>query len=195
MIERPHFGACIAAISTSWTFSEDMWGVILSAMLGIQSEAGLAMYHSLIGTGAQRSVLNEMAERYLGPELQAVFRCLMRTMKGRAKERNDIVHGLWFHDPKMENSFVLAPRNSASLLWGSGQSKILGALLRGEPLVDLDAPPSLDGWLVYNIQDLADVVHRLNDFMTDQDDLFDRILAARGLPPFGPPARPPRSES
>src|SRR5665213_726519 len=95
MMERPELGGRIAAISAAWTFVEDAWGTILAVMLGLEAGAGIAMYHSLTGTGAQRSVLRDMADIYLSDPLREEFGRLITSSKGRATERNDIVHGYW----------------------------------------------------------------------------------------------------
>jgi hypothetical protein len=193
MIDQPVAPALIASIAALWTFSEDVWAIILTAMLGEQAEAGLAMYHSLTGSAAQRAALNEMAQRYLDPNLQVMFRALTKRMKGVAGERNTMVHGLWFHDPEIPNALVLAPRNTLSVMFQAGLTDALSALVRGTKPRQFPPTVSFDGWLVYRPSDFVASLGRLSEFVTDQDDLFDKILASRGLPPFGPPARPPLS--
>ncbi len=190
MLGIPALGAPIAAISNLWTLTEDQWGVILAAMLGVQAEVGLTMYHSLTGTGSQRSVLNEMATAYLEPELHERFRELMKQTKSRAIERNAIVHGLWFYDEKTPDALILLPRNAFSQFVG----KHIGAALMGrENLLSLGDPARLlskKDWLVYKPKDFAATARRMTDFAIDLDDFFDRLIAIRGLPPMGPPARP-----
>lgn len=189
MLSKPELGAPIAAISNLWTLSEDMWGVILAAMLGVESNVGLAMYHTLLGTGSQRYALNQMAKLYLDPTLLERFHELMARTTGRAAERNAIVHGLWFYDPKIPDALILVPRNVFSRFIG----KILTLGLNGQietqninPIGQLDTK----GWLVYKNNDFLNTKTRLIEFLTDLDDFFDKILAAKGLPPLGPPARP-----
>lgn len=194
MLEHPALAARIAAIGTLWTAAEDLWSAILGMMVGVgQAAAGMEMYHSLTGTGAQRALLNEMADRYLPTELKADYANLLKATKKRGGERNDVVHGLWFFDPKQPEVLILAPRNTISTVF-----KASFVALRDGRRPDVDDPSfteNSDKWLVYREHDFDNIIDRIIEFAKDLDHFFDQLTLARGYPTIGPPARPPQSGS
>jgi hypothetical protein len=192
-MEEPALGAAIVMISSLWTFVEDIWGAVLGMMVGThQSEVGIAIYQSLTGTGAQRAVLNEMADLYLPEDLKREFAALMKVAKKRAAERNAIVHGIWCHDKNIPDAIILAPRYAFSRHFG----KLFKRIHKGEvlPPDPVDFSELIDDrWLVYRPPDLFAAAKRIAAFGVDLDHFFDRLTLARGYPIIGQPARPPLS--
>jgi hypothetical protein len=194
LLDRPELGGRIVAISALWTVIEDLWGAILGIIVGIdKADVGIAIYHALTGTASQRSVLNEMADLYLPQELKADFEALMRVSKSRANERNDIVHGLWFYDPKHPDALILAPRHAFSTLFAGMFKRIAAARQPGSSPTDF-ADLEKGRWLIYQQKDFVSTVGRLTAFAADLDRFFDQVKLARGYPVTGLPAPPPLSE-
>jgi hypothetical protein len=179
---EPHpLGAHVAKIAAMWTFSEDVWGYMLAVMLSFEAGAGVAMYHALTGTGAQRSLLNEIADQYLDSALRVEFGALMKTNKARASERNAVVHGLWFGAQNDDSTLILVPRNALSTLLAKGLQRRARAHIRGEPLIE-PPPTDFSGWRTYRRSDFMAIEKRIHAFVLDQDALLAKIVERQSLP-------------
>lgn len=179
---RPELGAYIAEIALLWTLTEEAWAYLLAYMLRFEAGAGITIYQALIGTGAQRAVLNEVADKYLPDELREDFAALMKISKRRATERNAVVHGMWFIDANIPDALVLAPRNVISSIHAKATRKLAEAhFARTAP----PKGPSSDfsDWRVYRKEDFKAIDARLFDFFKQLDALIDKLLALRGNPP------------
>jgi hypothetical protein len=178
-------GAHIAEVALLWTFTEEAWAYLLAVMLKFEAGAGITIYQALLGTGAQRSVLNEVADHYLPRELRDDFIALMRVAKSRAKERNAVVHGMWFIDPKIPHALVLAPRNVISSIHAKTIKTLAEAHFAGAPR---PAGPhsDLSGWRVYRADDFVAIEARLFDFFKQQDALLDKLLGRNAMLDFLP---------
>jgi hypothetical protein len=192
ILDHPVLAAHIAKIAMMWTFSEDAWAFFLGAMLGFEAGAGLTMYHALTGTGAQRSVLNEVADQYLPAEFREEFNSVMLETRRRAKERNTVVHGIWFLDPALPDVLILGPRNVMSSILGRAVRRAVAAKLLGQPQ-PTGTKSDYSEWRTYRERDFTAIEDRIRDLVKRQDALIDRYRAALGIVEEYPPNLRPLS--
>jgi hypothetical protein len=186
----PHF----AKIAMGWTFSEEAWGHLLATMLSFEAGAGLIMYHALTGTGAQRSVLNEVADKYLSAQFRDEFNSIMEETRRRAKERNTVIHGMWFTAKDIPDALILAPRNAITTLIGKVIHRGAKARLAGVE-ASKGSLSDFSEWRVYRERDFVAIEDRIGDLIKRQDALIDKHRAALGILTERSPALRPLSAS
>jgi hypothetical protein len=182
VLHHPQLAAHIAEIASIWSFTDEAWAYLLGIMLNFEAGAGLTIYQALTGTGAQRAVLNEIADQYLPEQFRAEFGALTKASRRRAIERNAVVHGLWFVDPAMPDALILAPRHFLSSLTAKVFHRAAKARLMGVPTPTATLGNN-DGWLVYRVKDMEAIERRLIELFRQIDSLIDKILAHSGAPP------------
>lgn len=168
--QRPELAVRIATAIANWSYVEMSIGRLLSFMMGVKSEVGMAMYSSLSGSAAQDSVLEAVAQNYFSLEELDVFHAIKKCSDSPQKQRNYLAHGLWGVNALMPDALVwLQPKEAlktAAAIFGVVAQQIV-AKSRGEP--SYETPVS-------GI-DLKQVkVYRKADF----DSLEREMTAARG---------------
>lgn len=186
-INMPHLGVHIGEVSVAWNLAEEVLAFALAIILRPEGAAGLIIYHALTGSASQRAALNEVADQYLAGDLRDRFKSIIVLMKGRARERNAIIHGLWFIDPKNHpHDLILAPKHPFTGL-------LRGALPHGGKVGPELACrfPNYEGWLVYREKDFRDVEQRIRSYMGTINafihTLLDLLPDAQAHPPTPPP--------
>lgn len=190
LLERPELSAYIGAVATAWTAIEELWGMILAQMLDSDAKAGIELYLALPGDAAQMAVVRKTADARLPEHLKLEFAKLLKEEKGRARERNTIVHGRWAIDPEEPNGLLLAerdwlPRSTADVLHHYKR-------LAGNPFRFIPYKGAKAEFLIYRERDFKATLKRLGDFSYAQTSLGIRISSLRitEAPPLEPPPRP-----
>jgi hypothetical protein len=109
LAERPNLALGIASVASAWTEIEVTLGILLSTMLHTEIRIGISMYLALKGSAAQDAVLSAAADAKLPIDLKREFAPLLRMIRKRAKERNDVVHGLWGVSPQLLDVLIHCP--------------------------------------------------------------------------------------
>ena len=181
LLARPELSAHIGAIATMWTVIEEGWGYILAEMLGADAKTGMLIYLSLTGTATQTTVLSTVAEQTLPDSLLQQFRDLMKASRGRARERNTIVHGRWAIDPGDPSGLVLAERD-----WFPRQfAEMRHFYMRIYNLLDLsegEAPAFKSPeapYFIYRKPDFVATQDRLREFSRSQVTFVSAVQAHR----------------
>jgi hypothetical protein len=136
-------------------------GWLLAFFSGGSAAITVAMFHAVVSTDAQRSMLLAAAEKSLaGPELEA-FKELMEDFRPRYGERSKLVHNLWGHSNDHPDKAMWC-RSSDS---GMAMAKI----------ADMTDPSQMSSTLgdndlslkcmMYTVKDLEDVAIRLDEYL------------------------------
>ena len=92
--QRPELETVIAACLMSWPPAEAEMALVLAQLLGAsESEAVLAVFHSLRRSSAQRDAISEAARVTLGDDDQKLLTAIMAVHKATETHRNDLTHG------------------------------------------------------------------------------------------------------
>jgi hypothetical protein len=175
LLTKPELAAHIGAVATTWTIVEEGWGLILAEMLGADAKVGVKLYLELTGAGSQAAILRAVADERLNSELREDFAALLSEEKGRARERNRIVHGRWAIDPETPDGLILSerdwlPRQIAEMNHYYGRKS--RNVFAPSPPPPREAPNS---YQIYRERDFRDVVERLRQFSRAQTALSLRI--------------------
>lgn len=92
---RPLLAVRIARVSAAWTDVEIELSLLLASALDANANAGMAMYLSLIGTGAQESAFKAALKHALPLKMAQEVSNILTEIRTRAGERNRIVHCIW----------------------------------------------------------------------------------------------------
>ena len=96
MIEQmPQLAQIIGRITINWSGVDLQMSLLLGSLLGVENEAGVAVFLSLRNHRAQRDALSAAAERRLDAKLKRGFDALMAIHRRLDKQRNDVVHAIW----------------------------------------------------------------------------------------------------
>ncbi len=110
---RPNLAAQLATTISNWTNVEISIGRLLSFMMGVKAEVGVAMYESLSGSASKGAVLEAVAKDYFSLDMLDVFHSIVRCTSGPQQRRNNIVHGLWgIHQEKVDCLLWLPPKEA-----------------------------------------------------------------------------------
>jgi hypothetical protein len=107
MLERATLSAYVMGVISCWSHTEVSLGRILAACLH-------AMYLSLSGAEARRSVLSAAAQTSLSEDHAALFALVMKALKPIRERRNDFAHGIW----------SIADVLPDALLWEAGDDQL-----------------------------------------------------------------------
>jgi|CXWL01.1.fsa_nt_gi hypothetical protein len=176
---RPELAARIACCIANWSYVEMSIGRLLSFMMGVKSEVGMAMYTSLAGSAAQDSVLEAVAQNYFSLEELDVFRAIKKCSDSPQKQRNYLAHGLWGINELMPDALVwLQPKEglkTAAEIFGVVAQQIV-AKSRGEPSFETPISGlSLEHVMVYRASDFDSLERE----MASVRGYWDRLLRYR----------------
>jgi hypothetical protein len=92
--ERPDLESIIAKCLMAWPPAEAEMALVLAQLLGAsESEATLAVFHSLRRSSAQREAISEAARITLSDEGRTLLAAIMAIHKAIEDDRNDLTHG------------------------------------------------------------------------------------------------------
>lgn len=113
MAMRPELAAQVAIVVSTWSYVETSIGRLLSFMMGVKSEVGIAMYLALSGSAAQDAVLDAVAKDYFSQDRLDIFHAIRKCSEGPRRQRNLVVHGLWGYNQEMPDSLLWLPPQEA----------------------------------------------------------------------------------
>jgi hypothetical protein len=94
MGQRPDIELLIANCLMAWPHAEAQMAVLLAYLLGVQeSEAVLAVFHSLRRSSAQRDAISEAARSTISDTDQELLSAILNAHKRIESERNALTHG------------------------------------------------------------------------------------------------------
>jgi hypothetical protein len=92
--QRPELEELIAKCLMAWPPTEAEMALLLAHLLGAgQSEAVLAVFHSLRRSSAQREAISEAARVSIGETERELLSAIMNVHKSIEGERNALTHG------------------------------------------------------------------------------------------------------
>ena len=156
LAQRPDLAVRIAQVSAAWAEIQVSLGHLLAIILHTEAGTGVSMYLALTGSAAQEHVLSAAAETKLPKGFKSEFATLLKMVRARSKERNDIVHGLWSVHPKKADALINCPPDNLvrDTVNAFEEFLILGWV----------RPPSEDfvrNLMVYKAKDFTDILDRL----------------------------------
>jgi hypothetical protein len=110
---RPELALQVALVISNWSYVENSIGRLLSFMMGVKAEVGIAMYTSLMGGSSQDAVLEAVAQNYYSQERLDVFHAVKKCTDGPKRQRNYIAHGLWGYSAEMPDCLLWLPAKEA----------------------------------------------------------------------------------
>ena len=96
LIEQlPEVAQWVGRIAINWSGVELQFALALGSMLGVESEAAVALFLSLRNHRAQRDGLKAAGRKSLSEGDWSMFEALLDVHSELDKQRNDVVHGVW----------------------------------------------------------------------------------------------------
>jgi hypothetical protein len=91
---RPELESIIGECLMAWPPAEAEMALVLAVLLGAkESEAALAVFHTLRRSSAQREAISEAARVVLGEEDRELLAAILAVHKATEDDRNDLTHG------------------------------------------------------------------------------------------------------
>ena len=112
LAERPILAIKIAQISAAWADIEVCLGLVLAVLLNDSARVGVSMYQALAGSNAREDTMLAAAQATLPDQLTKEFILIQKAIRGRARERNPITHGIWSAHPDHTDALVNCPPES-----------------------------------------------------------------------------------
>ena len=107
--------ALVMQMVATMTYADQGWAKILTKLLDAEWSVVVAMWDSVRGTAAQNAMLTGAAQKQLSPEDQKLFFDVRAALNPVRERRNDYVHKLWAHTPKIPDALCLIdPKASLS---------------------------------------------------------------------------------
>ena len=109
-------------ITTFWPDVPHQLGLLLGILLGVNSEAAVALFATLRNSRARRDGLKAVAELNLTPEHKELFEAILTVVGAAEKERDRLAHGCYGMSESIEDGILwietkhLGPWNVSMLL-------------------------------------------------------------------------------
>jgi len=94
-ILRPQLAAHIGTIASLWTHMELLLGKVTGEIMHVDAFIGMSIYAAIKSEVIRLSIIDNVAERYLNPDLCAEFKKLRERIRRTSDERDTVIHGLW----------------------------------------------------------------------------------------------------
>jgi hypothetical protein len=96
LIEQlPEVASWVGRVAINWSGVEIQLALTLGSLLGVNSDAGVAVFLSLRNHRAQRDALTAAAQKTLNDKDQELFGAILYVHSELDKQRNDVIHGVW----------------------------------------------------------------------------------------------------
>jgi hypothetical protein len=158
LLQRPHLGALIAAIAAQSTRLENLAALTFCDMLSAEEQAALVIYLAFVERGPREVAFNAVAKLKLPPALQARAKQLHDCLRGRLKERNEVVHGTWAISLSLPDSLLLT--DAKPILEHRMKTKAKPE----QPVMMNHGMAVKFRWMEYKERDFKDILARLQDF-------------------------------
>lgn len=96
----------VGRIAINWSGVELQLALALGSILGVESEAAVAVFLSLRNHRAQRDALKAAGRIALSENDWGVFEALLDIHRELDKQRNDVVHGVWGRSEKTPDGII-----------------------------------------------------------------------------------------
>ncbi len=96
----------VGRIAINWSGVELQLSLALGSMLGVESEAAVAVFLSLRNHRAQRDALKAAGWKTLSEGDWEVFEALLHVHSELDKQRNDVIHGVWGRSEKTPDGII-----------------------------------------------------------------------------------------
>lgn len=96
----------VGRIAINWSGVELQLALTLGSMLGVESEAAVAVFLSLRNHRAQRDALKAAGRKTLNDDDWRVFEAILDVHSELDKQRNDVVHGVWGRSEKTPDGII-----------------------------------------------------------------------------------------
>jgi hypothetical protein len=137
----------------------------MASILGTDAALGIAIYLDLQSEWAQRKVLRTAAKRRLSEEHAAKIVGFSESLHDRAKERNNIVHGLWgVSDEHPKDLVWLSQRDS---MQARSQDKRWTGTNIAIKSSDIAAMASKPRFILYGEHDFIDMSTQLEECLKE----------------------------
>jgi hypothetical protein len=104
---RKELSALLASAINEWSRTEGTIGLLLGNILKIRYSVATALLGSIVNFSARLDLVNAAAHASLPDTQITEIAKLMATVKRRAGERNQIVHGVWSVSTDYPNKLIL----------------------------------------------------------------------------------------
>lgn len=101
-----------------WTQMEVALSQAFGMILDVEAETAMTMYTAITNDGSRKSAFMAVANKKLDKEKNAGLLKIFEEIKGRAKVRNKIAHGVWGLSPERPNAVFYTDPNTY-ILWQS----------------------------------------------------------------------------
>lgn len=176
--ERKDLAAHIAAISALFNHLDFLLGLLLAEILGAQWEPALDMY--MVLRGAKEEALEAAAMKRLSETDQQVLLNIVRLYRERARERNSVVHGMWFISDKYPDGLI---HTEASHYYRTRLSVFAPkeGTLRFNYLhpSGISVPARVPHYRLWKKGDFAEVEARINEAITELGNFKTHIRESR----------------
>jgi hypothetical protein len=146
-------GRCIMC----WSHAQFQMGLFLSAMMGSNSEASVAIFLALQNAKSRRDVLVAAANARLDGDGKELFNALMIIYQSLDAQRNDLAHGLFSHSEDIKDG----------ALWVSSQDEAqhtINILLNFKKPIEWDFPIAKEHTFFYKVKDLETLHKQMFEF-------------------------------
>jgi hypothetical protein len=172
LAQRPELATMIARIAAAWSMVEVDIGFLLAEVLDTDARTGVSMYLALTGSAAQDRAFSAAVEACLPQEMHLEFSTLLKDMRSRGKERNNVLHALWSIHPNDEKKLINCPPANIVRTVSRAYDNIFGR----EDV--LSTPPS-DEFVaelsVYEYTDFDNIISRVAELREKIQAFFLRI--------------------
>lgn len=107
ILQRPHLAAMISAIAIRWNDVESSLAYLFVDLLDKEDRAALAIYLKLIDISVRKAAFDALARSKLDKDSLEAFEALFKKIRKRARQRANIVHGLWRVSKDHEDGLIL----------------------------------------------------------------------------------------
>ena len=171
VLERPDLAAALGAIASTWAVVEIHLSGFLAELASTNHKAALAILARIPTAKARSETIREIGRMTMPEDQFNALKRLLALFNAGAKERNDVIHGVW----------GVAPSEPAALIWMHPKDYVewhrshAARLLAGE--LDSDPMKSHPPFTVYLSTDLEAILERLNSLLSE----IVRLTAAVNL--------------
>lgn len=203
---RPELESIIAECLMAWPPTEAEMALVLAQLLGAsESEAALAVFHSLRRSSAQREAISEAARVTLDDEDIKLLAAILAVHKSIEEDRNDLTHGFFGIYTELHDGIIWM--NTKAYVDLKARMELQNQPLTTQANLDLRSKiyfykkPDLERILI-SIKEIADVWHTFRLYLRSHPPrrgelyrlLCDRPRIRQELDRRGretnPPARP-----
>lgn len=154
--KRPELELIVAKCLMTWPNVEAEMSLVLAALLGVESDAAVAVFHTLRRSSSQREAISAAAQSTLTHADNELLSALLDVHKSIEAERNALAHGHFGYHDDDENI----------LIWNDTAAYVkikTDNFIRRKPPNPLKIANLLQHFYFYTAADLEDVSSQISD--------------------------------